>query len=520
MLDVLNFLRRKESDPLSGGRALKRLIKSLSQHDDYEAHRMIVSALKQFAESEETPSLDRLRILMRLDESSQGIRESLRSEYMGDRQGLKYGEAAAWKEISSLYWYLARGYQTFVKHTVASRTQEDFAAYLPLITARALHHYGTLIKWRCFRQEAVDEKMWARLHKLYRVAEAGHFANTKARLDERGSLGTCTQQYVRILLLNLLDPTRLRPAQLEAAEPWLASWANRVTLDKELDAARHSHCIDFAQATGPARLAGLGGAAGKMRYLGIQGLLTEVHGVREKMQTGDLPAGFQVPADWRLQRCIDLLDQIASLWSRGAALRLLPREAEKKRVEVVCGIEAIRLCLRSGATAQESVEPMRQGEMEDQGDGGCGLKFESSNAACVGIGSLVGLKTLGEDDPWEIGAMRWVTHTPDSVAVGIEKLSRAARLVELGEIRNEPKGLTLQGSENVLTEAIFLPMVGERGMASSLIMPGDEYAAVRLLELHDRNVVYQVRLTNVLERSGDWVRVKFDVLGRRNGTHH
>jgi hypothetical protein len=514
MLDVLNFFRKKESDPLSGGRALKRLIKSLSQRDDYEAHQMLVSALKQFAESGEEPTLDRLRVLMRLDESSQGIREALRHEYLDNRQGLKHGEAAAWKELSSLYWYLARGYQAFVRHTVASRGLDDFAAYLPLITARALHHYGTFIKWRYFRQEPVDAKMWTRLHKLYRVAEAARCTNTRARLDERGSLGTCTQQYVRILLLNLLDPTRLRPAQIEAAELWLASWANLVTLDRELDAARHSHCIDFAQGAGPARLAGLAGGAGKMRYLGMQALLAEVNDVREKLQAGEVPEGFQVPAEWRLPRCIDLLDQIASLWSRGAASRMLPREREKKRVEVACGIEAIRMCLRPGDSARVSIEPIRQGEMEDQGDGGFGLKFEGSNAACVGIGSLVGLKTLGEDDPWEIGAMRWVTHTPGCVAVGIEKLSRAARLVELGEVRNDPAP-ALQGSENALTEAIFLPMVGERGMASSLIMPGEEYATVRQLELHDGSVVYRVRLTNVLESSGDWVRVRFDVLGRR-----
>jgi len=51
-------------------------------------------------------------------------------------------------------------------------------------------------------------------------------------------------------------------------------------------------------------------------------------------------------------------------------------------------------------------------------------------------------------------------------------------------------------------------------------MPGEEYATVRQLELHDGNVVYRVRLTNVLESSGDWVRVKFDVLGRRQGMTH
>ena len=515
MLDLLNFFRRRESDPFASGKALKRLVKSLSQRDDYEAHQMLVSAFKQFADSEEVPTLDRLRVLMRLDESSESIREALRSLYLENPHGLKQGESAAWKEISSLYWYLARGYQAFVRRTLASRGKDDFAAYLPLITARALHHYGTAIKWRYFHQEAVDTKMWGRLHKLYRVAESARFADTKARLDERGGFGTCTQQYVRILLLSSLDPTCLRSAQLEAVELWLASWASLVTLDREVDAAQHSHCVDLAQNAGPARLAGVGAIAGKMRYLGMQALLAEVKAVREKLQAGEVPEGFQVPVGWSLPRCIDLLDQVASLWSRGAASRLLPREREKKRVEVACGIEAIRMCLRPGAAVLETAEPIRQGEMEDQGDGGFGLRFESANASCPGIGSLVGLKTLGQDDPWEIGAMRWVTHTPDSVAVGIEKLSRAARLVELDEIQNDAQSMTLNGVENERIEAIFLPMVGELGMASSLIMPGEEYAVVRQLELHDGSVVYRVRLTNVLESSGDWVRVRFDVLGRR-----
>jgi hypothetical protein len=520
MLDMLSFFRKKAGDPLASAKALKGLIKSLSQRDDYEAHHMIVNALKTFAASEEVPTLDRLRVLMRLDESSLGIRESLRSQYLSNRQALKQGETATWKEISSLSWYLARGYQSFVRHTVARHGQEDFMAYLPLITARALYHYGAAIKWRYFRQEPVDAPMWIRLHKLYRVAEAARYANTKARLAEDGSFGTCTQQYVRILLLNLLDPAHLRPAQIEAIDQWLGSWAALVTLDKELDTARHSFCVDVAQGAGAVRLAGAKPGAGKMRYLDVNGLLAEVNGIREKLQAGETPEGFKVPADWRLGRCADLLGQVASLWSRGAASRLLPRARDKKRVEVACGIDAIRMCLRPDATAQEKAEPFRQGEMEDQGDGGFGLRFDSSNATCVSIGSLVGLKTAGEDDPWEIGAMRWVTHVPGSVAVGIEKLSRAARLVELDEVAEDRPALEHQGSESARIEAIFLPMVGERGMASSLIMPGEKYAAVRLLELHDRNVVYQVRLTNVLERSGDWVRVKFDVLGRRNGTNH
>jgi hypothetical protein len=358
-----------------------------------------------------------------------------------------------------------------------------------------------------------------RLHKLYRVAEAAHYANTKARLAEDGTFGTCTQQYVRILLLNLLDPSHLRPAQIEAVDQWLGTWAALVTVEKELDTARHSYCVDVAQGAGAVRLAGAKPGPGKMRYLAVNELLAEVNGVREKLQAGEVPKGFKVPLDWRLGRCADLLEQVASLWSRGAASRLLPRARDKKRVEVACGIDAIRMCLRPDAAAQENAEQFRQGEMEDQGDGGFGLRFDSSSANCVTIGSLVGLKTAGQDDPWEIGAMRWVTHVPGSVAVGIEKLSRAARLVELDAVAEGGSTPAPQSSaSDARIEAIFLPMVGERGMASSLIMPGDEYATVRLLELHDRNVVYQVRLTNVLERSGDWVRVKFDVLGRRNGS--
>jgi len=170
---------------------------------------MIVNALNLFNSSTEPLNRERLKVLMRLDESCQGLQSSLCRQYLKNQKALKHAEQALWKEIFALYWHLAHGYQAFLREIVSNRGESELGDELPLITTRAMHYFGMEVKWRYFHQEAMAPNMWRRLHKMYRISESANFTGERVELAD-GTATTCGDEYLQILLLDLLTPTSLK----------------------------------------------------------------------------------------------------------------------------------------------------------------------------------------------------------------------------------------------------------------------------------------------------------------------
>jgi hypothetical protein len=526
MLDLLYMFRKGSSEPAANLRETQRWINTLPLQDEYEAHHMIVGALNLFNTSTELLNMERFKVLMRLDESSRAMQQGLCNQYLKNQGVLKNAEKVLWKEIYVLYWQLAHGYLAFIKEVIAAQGEHQLNPFLPQMTARAIHYFGMEIKWRYFRQQSVEPAMWRRLHKLYRISETGRFSSDQLALDNGSMATTCEAQYASVLLLDLLHPASFKPAQIEVITQWLGDWAGLVAIGTDADHEHDTHHVDLAGEAGAARLAAVQSSNPKIRYWSIKKILDQVDSIRDKLHTGSLPEKFNLPAGYGLAECLDLLDQVYTLWSRTTASRQASRDSERKRVEVVCGIEAVQLRLKDDLGDETDFgaksAPAQHWVMENEASGGFGLSIEPLEREKNVVGLLVGVRKSPEDGRWEIGATRWVRENGSGrLAVGVEKLGNSPRLIRLNRVDEKPQLVgdqLLQGQQKTGEdgfEAIFLPMVDERGMASSLIMPDSEYASVRMLDLHENDFAYRVRLTTVLEQNDDWVRVKFDVLGRR-----
>ena len=85
-LNLLSVFRKKSDDPNTSLQAAKRWVSSLPLEDEYEAHRMIVNALSLFNSSKEPLNRERLKVLIRVDESSFPLQQSLSNHYMRKRK--------------------------------------------------------------------------------------------------------------------------------------------------------------------------------------------------------------------------------------------------------------------------------------------------------------------------------------------------------------------------------------------------------------------------------------------------
>ena len=517
MLSLLHTIFRKRvADPATSLAATKQLINSLPLQDEYEAHHMIVNALNLFNSSTEPLNRERLKVLMRLDESCQGIQDSLCHQYLKNQKALKHAEQALWKEIFALYWHLAHAYQSFLREIVSNHSESELGDDLPLITTRAMHYFGMEVKWRYFHQEGIEPNMWRRLHKLYRISESASFTKEQIELAD-GKATTCGDEYSQILLLDLLTPTSLRSAEIEVLDRMLGQWSKYVSLDRNIDVATHTHLVDLSDGTGASRLAGDVEKGDKLRYLSIKAVLEKLNKVVEGLRAGDLPEKHSLPFDCRSLKCLDLLEQASILWNRGAALRNFPREKERRPVEVVCGMESLMLRLAPGNGKESEIgKNTEYWALVNESERGVGLKIDSPASGCPSFGSLIGIRPLASNDRWEIGAVRWLTESDEGrVSAGVEKFSYSPRLVELKTVENPLIDPGMEGDAVLFAGALFLPHVDEHGMASSLILPGNLFSAGKLLDLHDSSVIYRIRLTSVVEQNVEWTMAKFDILGRR-----
>ena len=518
MINLLYFFRKKSADPASSLYETKRWISSLPLKDEYQAHRMVVNALNLFNSSTEPLNKERLQVLMRLDESSQSMQYSLCKRYFENREVRQNVEQVLWKEIYALYWHMAQGYQSFIRNYLDDLENCETRKELPLITARALHFCAMEIKWRYFHQEAVQPATWKRLHKLYRLSESHGFAQNKVKIGVDGSTSSCMSIYIRILMLDMLSPTSLQPAQIEQVEKWLLLWANTLTLVSSLDASKHSHCVDLANAAGACKLLP-GMELDKPRFWDVQPFLDKLQEVVKALQEGRPTDRLGIEQGCQGKGCLELLEQTLNLWMRDVAARVYPRDsAEERMVDVLCGIEEILASLDGSAVAGKSETGNISSvawPLKNESDYGYGLSLDASACSHATIGKLVGLRPVDDQGQWLICALRWVSSVAHGqVSMGLEKLSDAPRLVSIQPLETSQR----QGAEAHQTswKALFLPNVDAAGMASSLILPAAEYATNRLLDLQDQNLIYKIRLTVVLEKSDNWARVKFDILGRRS----
>lgn len=508
MFDLLKFFHRKDVGLLEGVLRDGAWSSKLNSKNECDLLKALVDALTAFGAKGELYSRERLKTLMRLDECSQGLQRSLGRKYLEGADESAESRDELLKTVAGLSVQLANSYRGLCREIVAGRDGGGGRKYLPLIVARTLNHLGAAVKWGYCRQEMVPPAMWQRLHKFHLFAESAGFTGVQASLAS-GRLTTCADEYVRILLLDMVRPASLKPFQIGLVAGWLEEWAPLVKLEKTCDTGSHMHCVDLLSGRAARRLVE-GMSGDNLRCWGMADLYVHIRKLRFKLTQEEAVDSLQVEGVLAtVQDYIALLDHLSKYWIRPRNARNQKRIASgSKVVEMACGVDAVRTCLHSGAAGKAGDEEcalIEHWAVENESGSGYGL-LEGKPPEKPEFGKLVCVKQAGDSGKWEVGVVRWKKESSGPPALGIEKLSEDPKHVEL---------CLADGADNMRIRAVFLPKWYDREVDSSLILQAPDYAAGSLLDMYYRNNVFCVRLTEVVDVTEEWVRVKFDLLGHR-----
>jgi len=540
---------KRTDDPLTNMKTAMRWVENLPIGDAFKCQQAILNELKRFNENSTQYTKDRLAIFMLLDEKSRDLQDTLVRQYLRNPRMSRPLESQLWHAVYGLYWEVARGYHTFVLYIArdASKLQHD--GLIPLVTLRAIRTFGQLLKWRAIRYLPAGEKLWLRLHNLYRIAESEGFHRQPQRAyAEEASDCSCETAYLHIMMLNLANTGTLYPKQLDLLDRWLCGWHGMLQLQSDFDPKFHSFAVDLSADHGPRRVR-QPDADKPLRFWATATVQQQLQEIQTALQQGRAPAQLGLTENTRTTESLELLEYLQRQWSSLAAReqRRAPRESIKRLVDVAHGLNVIINQVKAADTPA-SVSPYGTGLnynevddvqvygfitdrtrervshmqaptkipvspnpaeverwiMHDESECGYGAIVESRDKDWLRVGALIGIRGHDASD-WQIGIVRRLSRlNDDTSSVGIETLVETPTLAMLHDTATP--GYTVNGLDN---SGASLPhaCLWLGGEPNSVLIDPIHFTSGKVFQVHGIPERKFVALGNQIEHSEGWMRV-------------
>lgn len=552
---MFGFFKRKakdkNQDPLSDLRTVSRWMENLPTGDIYSAQEQVVQNLIQFNHAGLAMSKDRLEVLMHLDEHARDMQYSLCLQYLRNPRMSKVIESRLWTAIHAFYWEITRGYHAFLMDFVANPGGSKIQQHIPLIAARALRGFADIFKWRYFRYERAEEKLWLRMHNIYRIAEFDSFQGNRFKLyEQEGKASSCMEEYVRALLLSPLGSGSLTARQIEMVDKWLSNWSELTPLDSTFLPEHHFFIVDTAHGQGLRRIRTQTNPEPSYRYISTERLLAHLGETERALKSGAIPASLGLGEDFRLPDGYDLINYVSNEWAptNERERRVSPREPTEGRCEVVhdlgniCHRMQMDREIATGVHSSQSLSPeeildiklygfvtertkamssqrsMGSGDqiverwsMRDRSETGIGITLKNEQSEWVRVGKLLALR-IDPTAPWRLGIVRRITRQEDdwrkigvSVMYEVPELARLESTTDHASLTYSVDG-SAYGGEDQSSNALTFPYM-EDGPA--LILEASRYAHGRQYHLHLLDKTSLIQLESVLDKGDGWLMTSY-----------
>ncbi len=549
---MFGFFKRKKSeeDPLSDLKTVSRWIQELPAGDIYTAQEQVVQSLIQFNHAGLPLSKDRLQVLMHLDNQARDMQYSLCVQYLRNPRMSKVIESRLWTAIHAFYWEITRGYHAFIMDFVGNPGASKIQPAIPQIAGRAIRGFSDIFKWRYFRHEKVEDKLWSRLHNLYRITEFDGFQSSRMKLYASDSKpSSCMDEYVQALMLSPLGAGSLAPKQIEMVDHWLDNWSEMVPLESSYDATRHFFYIDTVKGYGLKRIRPQAEIEPSFRFIDTERIQEHIKQTERSLKSGALPPSLGLGEEFRLPDGYDLIAHVSSEWAAAneRERRQHSRAPTQGRCEVVRDLGAIckriemELEISSGntpgqqlsmeeildiklygfvtertkSTASQRTQGNRdlsaeQWPLFDRSDTGLGVMIKGEESEWVKVGKLLAIR-LDPTHPWLIGVIRRITRMHDEMRkIGIQTLNSEPTLVQL-ETHDLSSGLSYSvedshSTQQTNSQALVFPNLQD---GSVIIMESARYAHGRQYKMRDQGGLRLIRLDSVRDKGDGWLMATY-----------
>jgi hypothetical protein len=470
----------KVDHPLADPKEARALIGELPPYDPNKALEEITRWLESLIDAEGF-KLDRLyEVVDLLDTTARNHHRKIVGDYLAMSRQQKFQENKLWtcgyqyaKALGGAYLSCARRYERGVAGAAAIKKQ------MPVIVARALRALGLQVKWTMLRYGPFEAGLWTSIGELYGYALKGGYARMPLAVYA-GPHGTSSVEhdYLKIMMLWASSADALPPMKQEIAERVAAQLADAFHLETAPFAGA-TYRFDPAQNRPPSRIFQAAPAGAQLHYFGPGSAPARLAQMIAAIEaTGKLPADFNLGSTYSDESVLSVLRHLAAYWSDKPPARLSERRAATARITVVPGYAQLldELERDESDALNFSVSGAESWVVENISEGGYGALVPAATTEWIRVGELIGVQLEGSGN-WGIGAVRRVVRDElRQYHVGIEVLSRAVQLVQIGHpAAPEPEVAILLSADSELTGEVGVLMRAGRFDANHQItlMLGD-----------------------------------------------
>jgi hypothetical protein len=540
---------KSSRDHLADAKSVDRWLATFPDTDPLATQRAVVAELAQVTgrESHRTPA--RLDSVFHLDSRTVALRKALTAQYVEHANRSVRIEQQLWSALFDLTQAFLVAYQSFAGEVSARVQSPKWQLMLPELIARQVIHLGLDAKTRLFRYEQWIPAKWAELHALFTLASSRQVERHEVMMGMGGGSTTIEQEYMVILLLQLMNSGNMTARHLEWVAGEIEEWCSPLRFMLEASSVT-SFYVDLSARVGLKRRP-TGPLEGRVLFLDTRPLhevlMQNVIALEQRIKTQPMSQRTPDRAE-QLNLLVKLASQVDPDFKPFA--RRGERTAAAGTVDAIVGFGKICGYLKEeerdpiphlepgmsfgGAMElavfghlrnerDKRVEMSRRRlsayaaaggpwDVKDVSQTGFRLISPMSAANAITLGTLAAIRAHG-DTMWTLGIVRRMRRlTSERAEVGLQVIAHTLVSVDLIEQRKrQDADYSVDGEATTISgrtfQGLFLSLRKRDGdaMVQSLIVPAAEFQPAKRLKLMTMKSIDPVRYGRLIEHQPEWV---------------
>jgi cyclic-di-GMP-binding protein len=492
------------------------------------AHERLLEQLDELNTFQLAPG-ERLKILELLREPVGFVLKENSKKFSNRPAPLAPAEREMLKNVYALWDAFATGYL----HCLQAVAERAAGLSPALIGQRILWCTGQKIVACYAAYQDVGEDDWNLLHRVFAlVEERGRTKEEIGHPEHKGKETTCTETYAQVLLLDLANPGKLTPRQIELISGWLERWTRKVSVGRGQPEAVEGVpplLVDLSRAGGASRRpAETEGAS--IRFLDISDLRGDLRKRIALLKKGETPGELGLGEDVTPQLAEGLLGMVYRRWCEDQQSRAHPRHEASGNAATCVSLPAIHYYVTGRAFVKGGAKQMSRKEHDElatlgrlatrhedltsltpdfpvetwqiKDESASGLRLERVDPAATSrlmLGQLLGIQ-LANAKAFLLCTIKWLSvSTEFGLRIGVQILPGVPQGIGIKQAGPNP---------DPYTQGFLLPAFAPLKAPETLVTPAGWFKAKRELEVADRPG--KVRLIELIDRGADYERVSFE----------